>query len=681
MSAVSPGWYLRRLSQMSPREVGWRISDVVRQRSWARDQVVDWEELAQQPGPSGMASAPGFATLLPSDARSRVPVAAADATLAAADRLLAGEWDVLGVPRSDIVDPDWFQDAVTGRRAPDRQLCFSIDHRNEHRVGNIKSLWEVSRHHHLTLLAAAYWLSSDDRYAEAVDAQLRSWWARNPFLSGVHWTSGIEVGVRLISWAWVRRLLHGWPGASSLFEGNLVARWQIWWHQRFLEGFTSRGSSANNHVVAEAAGLLVGSTAFTWYGESQKWQARARRLLEDELTSNTFPSGVNRELATDYHRFVTELAVVAAVEASAAGAPLSWQTWQLLGRSMDAAAALLDSTGRAPRQGDGDDGIVLLLDDPDQPSWMGLLSIGEALMGGASWWPATSPTLTSVVLGTLHGNRVGVEHAASRPDEFGDAGITILRSPSTDEPDLWCRCDAGPHGFLSIAAHGHADALSVELRCDGVDVLADPGTYCYHGSPQWRAYFRSTLGHNTLEIGGEDQSVSGGPFLWTHHAVTKRLPSRTSAPSVLTWSAEHSGYGRLAPAVVHRRTVDLDTVLRRLTVRDQVMPQTRPLRRATSEPAPTVQVRLAWHLGPTIRAHLDGRTAILSWDDAQATRRGTLTLPDQLTWTSHSGEEDPVRGWYSPSFGVKVPTNMLVGSGAVRADSGPLVTRVDFAAD
>ena len=27
--------------------------------------------------------------------------------------------------------------------------------------------------------------------------------------------------------------------------------------------------------------------------------------------------------------------------------------------------------------------------------------------------------------------------------------------------------------FLSIAAHAHADALSVEVRCDGVDILAD----------------------------------------------------------------------------------------------------------------------------------------------------------------------------------------------------------------
>ncbi len=85
-------------------------------------------------------------------------------------------------------------------------------------------------------------------------------------------------------------------------------------------------------------------------------------------------------------------------------------------------------------------------------------------------------------------------------------------------PEIWCRCDGGPHGYLSIAAHAHADALSVEVRYGGVDILADPGTYCYHGEPEWRSYFRSTIAHNTVELDGQNQSGDGGPFLWLRHA-------------------------------------------------------------------------------------------------------------------------------------------------------------------
>src|SRR5690606_23281255 len=115
-------------------------------------------------------------------------------------------------------------------------------------------IWEVSRHQHLTVLAAAYAATGDDRYATRVARHLRSWWAANPPLRGVHWVSGIELGIRLLSWVWTRRLLDGWPAVSRLFEDNPEFRRHLYWHQRWLATFGSHGSSANNHVIAEAAG-------------------------------------------------------------------------------------------------------------------------------------------------------------------------------------------------------------------------------------------------------------------------------------------------------------------------------------------------------------------------------------------------------------------------------------------
>ncbi len=52
------------------------------------------------------------------------------------------------------------------------------------------------------------------------------------------------------------------------------------------------------------------------------------------------------------------------------------------------------------------------------------------------------------------------------------------------------------------------------MRHAGVDLLVDPGTYCYLTDPLARRYFRSTVAHNTLEIGGQDQATYGGSFLW-----------------------------------------------------------------------------------------------------------------------------------------------------------------------
>ena len=476
-----------------------------------------------------LARAPRFESPLPAGALDAVPADDSRRLIRTADEILAGRWDVLGVTRQDMVAPDWFLDPLSGRRAPQAEYCFSINHRNEAITGNVKQVWELSRHHHLTLLAAAYALTGDRRYAERAGSHLQSWWQENPFLSGIHWTSGIELGIRLISWVWTRRLLDGWDDVQGLFDQNELAHKQIWWHQTYLAGFRSRGSSANNHVVAEAAGQLVAALAFPWFEESAAWADKSARLLQQELANNTFPSGVNRELAFDYHGLVAELGLIAGVEADHAGCPLPDATWRSLGRMLDVAAACLDCGLRAPRQGDSDEGRALMIASPESNRWEALLALGQALFGAPEWWPPAQPGVASTLLAALARRRPLPDRPARRPWHFDDAGITIFRSEPAGGPEIWCRCDSGPHGFLSIAAHAHADALSIEVRHDGTDILTDPGTYCYSSDPPFRSYFRSTIGHNTLEVLSRDQSASGGPTMWIRHAES-RLKSLDSSP-------------------------------------------------------------------------------------------------------------------------------------------------------
>jgi Heparinase II/III-like protein/Heparinase II/III N-terminus len=601
---------------------------------------------------------------LSATARARMPPDAASALVRAADAVLGGTWTVLGIPRADSGDPDWFYDPVTGRRAPDSRLAFRIHHRDEAETGNIKQVWEMSRQHHVTVLAAAWWMTQDERYADAAAEQLRSWWTANPFLSGVHWTSGIEAGIRLISWTWARRLLDDWPKVGDLFEQNDDAVRQIAWHQEFLAAFPSRGSSANNHVVAEAAGRVVAACAFPWYARSDRWRLSAAALLERELAANTFEDGVNRELATDYHRFVLELGLVAAVEADAHGHALSEVTWERLTRMLDAGAAILDATGRPPRQGDGDEGRALVVDDPEHDPWATVLGTGVELLGAPDWWPPFAGGVQACLLGAL-GRFRELPHPPVQPRRFDDAGLVIMRSRAQDGPEIWCRCDGGPHGFLSIAAHAHADALSVEVRHGGIDILADPGTYCYHGEPAWREWFRSTAAHNTAEVDAVSQSESGGPFLWTTQVRTATLTCDVGEQQVQTWCAEHDGYLRLSTPITHRRLVTLDSPRRHLTVVD------------TFAATATFPLRLSWHLGPNIVVVLEGSQATLSWEVGPDRQQGTLLLPDGLVWTVHRAEVDPISGWYAPRFGSRVPASALVGQG-ITSSANRLITELEL---
>ena len=654
------GWYARRLASMSPAEMAGRARDELTRRHWRERQVTD----ADADSTSTPVACPAFAARLPRDGDD-VPEEARVRLKEAAEGLLGGRWPVLGRERDDMAPaPDWFLDPTTGRRASDRTYCFDIDYRDPAAVGDVKQVWEPSRHQYLTVLAAAYHLHGDERYAQAVATQLRSWWAANPFLSGIHWTSGVELGVRLLSWVWIRRLLDGWSGAGPLFEGNDTFLRQLRHHQEWLALLPSHGSSANNHLLAEMAGQFVASCAFPWFPESAAWRETAAATLRRELARQTFGCGLNRELATDYHGFVLEVGLAATLEGELAGHRLGAPAWDTLRRMIDALAAVVDVRLRPPRQGDGDNGDGLLLDGPGYDRWASLLATGAALFGPAAWWPTESGADARTGLWTRLANRplpAGIR-PARRPSLFPDAGMAILRDQDGRSDELWCRADHGPHGYLSIAAHAHADALALELRVGGVDLLADPGTYCYGAEPIWRAWFRSTLAHNTLEVDGVDQSVAAGAHLWTRQArgELEQATGLDGGP-VAEWRAAHYGYCRLRPPAVHHRSVRLDRRARQLVIEDRL------------ETAGVHDCRLAFHLGPDVACTLEGGRAELEWPADSGRQSATLALPDGLAWRRLKGRTDPPAGWYSPGFGVRVPAVTLLGDGRI-GDGQALVT-------
>jgi len=638
---------------MNAREVSGRLIDAWSKRRWRHRQVrpgtIDTLKLGRIIAP--------FTSAISDFDRTRLPSAKKDRTIRTADSALEGrfrffdrEWDNLSA------DPDWFLDPRTGIRAPQDTYAFDIDHRDATKSGTVKYVWEPSRHHQLTVIAAAYFLTSDERYAEFAAAQLRSWMRENPFLSGIHWTSGIEIGIRLISWVWIRRLLADWPGIVALMDENPDFLRQLYHHQEYLAQLGSHGSSANNHIIAEEAGQFAACCAFPFFPESQRWRNHAAGVLQREARLQTFKSGLNRELATSYHVLVLELFLAAAVEGEASGHPLGSAFWHGICRMTDALAAITDTHCRPPRQGDGDQGRGLVLDDPDANPVAALLATGAAFFGVRDWWPGiVDGDLRTLLWRHLAaGPMPSGPRPTAMPNLFADAGMAILRDKTGTADEIWCRVDHGPHGFLSIAAHAHADALSVELRCGGVEILVDPGTYTYQGEAAWRSYFRSTVAHNCLELDGNDQSVSGGPFLWLKSARSELISATglDGGPEA-TWCAAHDGYMRLTPGARHQRTVQLIRGSGRVMIEDAV------------QCGGSHAGRLAFHLGPEVDCYLDGVVAQLSWDTKDGRRRATMRLPRELTWVAVKGQTEPPLGWYSPCFGSRIPITTLMGTGPV----------------
>ena len=111
-------------------------------------------------------------------------------------------------------------------------------------------------------------------------------------------------------------------------------------------------------------------------------------------------------------------------------------------------------------------------------------------------------------------------------------GSPCCARPGEQAPEIWCRCDGGPHGFLSIAAHAHADALSVEVRYGGRGRPRRPGHLLL--SRRARLAFVLPLDHRAQHRRARrPEPVQRGRPLPLAAACAR--PGRSKSPTTATW--------------------------------------------------------------------------------------------------------------------------------------------------
>ncbi len=640
---------------MSPAEVGFRVRRKV-QGTVERAGI----GLARAPSPSGRCGLPWL---------SELPRGFDSARYArAADRILAGSFDVFALRGVQLgFPPRWNVDPKTGIEAP---LPFGkdVNYRDPAQVGDIKYLWEINRHLELVTLAQAWHLSGDDRYAGGCRTLLESWFAQSPYPRGVNWCVSLEHAVRLVNWAFAWWLLGG--EESVLFQGSqgeqFRQRWltSIFQHCHFIARHWSRHSSANNHLLGEATGLFVGATLWPLWSQSNRWQALARWELTHAALEQTFADGVNKEQAIWYHHAVADMMLIAGLVGRANGCELGGEYWQRLEAMLEFIASVMDVAGNVPAIGDADEGVLVRFApaaDSDTQVFRSLLATGAVLFqhpglyrkarhfdDKSRWLLGDGAEATFQALD-------GVPAQLPIRREFPAGGYFVLGSDFETPLEIRIVADAAPLGYLSIAAHGHADALAFTLSAGGKPMLVDSGTFAYHTQPRWRRYFKGTSAHNTVAVDGADQSLFGGNFLWLEHA-TAYLESFERSGDTQVLIASHDGYRRLPDPVGHRRTWRYAPS--HLSITDEL--------RCVG----THVVDIYWHFAP--ECNVTQRGSLI-----RASRDGVcleLTCPDGLVPMLVQGMQPAPDGrgplgWFSSGFDVKIAAPTAVFAGQIRGDT------------
>ena len=657
-------WYYRRFKVMTPGEIAWRMWSSLRDRG---DRLlVSCRQQLRNPAVflngDGCEEGPGFRVcdMAVGDrawlkANDDIGNRWYDSLLARAEQIAEHRLDFFDLKDKHLGNPIvWNRDHKRGQDTP---MIFSaaLDYRDVQEAGDCKFVWEPNRHHQLVVLGRAYRLSGDIRFAHAVAEQLDSWLKQNPFGLGINWRSGLELGIRLINWVWALDLIEESGAIDDRLRHQIldsVAR-HIWEIDRKY----SRGSSAGNHLIGEAAGVFVAASYFGNLRNASRWRAKSRAILNREILNQIFPDGGILEQAIGYHFFVLQFFVIAGITARATGQDMPEFYWSRLEKMFEFLGIISEGGDGVPLFGDYDDGYVLDLghDPHDIREW---LSVGAALYDWADFkaWAGGYAEPVEWLLG-----EPGRQSFKAIPElqkkeitsrAFEDSGYYLLQHGEFDSPDrISVVFDCGPLGMGALAGHGHADALSFTLRAFGRDVLVDPGTYDYFSYPKWREYFRSTRAHNTVVIDGRDQSEMLGLFLWGRRAKADCLswhPTDVGGKVI----GKHDGYIHLDDPVTHKRMLDLDG--KDLVVRDDIIARGKH------------KIEVFFHLAEHCTVIPAGKNRYLvdvGWETIEdvGRRKIEIELDPCLQVEEFKGSKDPICGWVSRGYHQKEASTTLVG--------------------
>ncbi len=534
--------------------------------------------------------------------------------------LLEGYWPALAYRWQ------WAENAECWRRAPDTHKLWpkvffnKVSYREGNPIGDARLVWEPARLQQLVCLALQTQkggdvesdLKSDSGKALAMlISQFADWVKRNPALEGVHYVSAMECALRILSVCHTFDIVRSKIGKDSEIWHDVLTLIET--HASMIEKRLSLHSSAGNHTIAEAVGLIYSGLLFPEFKRAAKWQQMGVAILEKEAQRQILEDGCGIEQAFCYQLFITDLIGLSIQILEFHKLPVSEKINSAFSRSRAYLATISSDSDSIPKMGDSDDGYALI------------------------------PNLD-----------VSFSHDADIEDKdfIKLADYTIIVKPKIGLSRIIF--DHAKLGMPPSYGHGHADALSINMEVDGCPFLIDCGTGYYVGKPSLRRYFRSTQAHNTICINGLDQALQESSFQWSKPYTVKLLHRARTDENKLLSIASHNGYQSLG--VKHTRGILVDD-MGNVIVIDEI------------EGGSAVEININWHFQSQLTELASTSFAgklYNSWEIKSQSRQVKVFIKGINHFRVFNADKESSRGWYSPVYGEVVPCYNL--SGDIRTD-------------
>lgn len=498
---------------------------------------------------------------------------------------------------------------------------------------DLKFIWEPARFGWAFILGRAYYLSGEEKYAQAFWRHTDTFLENNPPYLGPHWMNGQEAALRLMAFVWSAQIFATSPAATPERLSRLsrsIADHAL----RVEQTLMYARAQNNNHLLSESAALYTAALALPEHPHAGRWRKRGWRWLNWALQHQIGSFGEYIQHSANYHRLMLHCALwIHAIKTEA------WPraTFEPLQRASAWLFSLLDlGSGQTPNLGANDGALILPL-----------------------------------AVGSFHDYRPTVQAAAraflrsslpSGPwDEMG-LWLNLPLPDKTLEPSAYLTDNLrGKESWAYLRTTtfksrlGHMDHLHLDLWWRGLNVAQDAGTYSYNAPPPWNNPLAASRVHNTVTVDGSDQMTRAGRFM-----VLDWFPSY----SKIILEADENILQKMTghyhtPRMKHERAVTVYADERWL-VTDNV----------TAKDKSTHVFRLHWLL-PDWKWELkeDGEAAFcihlqsphgeivlrLSAQASMLESHPNLTLLRAGETLLGSKPALPFEGWVSPTYGHKIP--------------------------
>jgi len=519
--------------------------------------------------------------------------------------------------------------------------------------------WSLYRFIFWQPLARAYAKTGDERYPREALSQLRGFlkaWPLSDFLADEEayikqhqypsypWRH-IETAMRLYT-AFIPCLCAFRESEAFDEEGWALYLNAVKMHADFLVTHYTNHEKSSNWLTMESGALLQTAIMFPELAGAKVWMKHGYQRVMHEMRYSFDNDGVHMERTSIYHMVAAISYFQCTRLCELNSIPVPPYARDTITRACEFILRQLKPDFSTPMIGDADrDDLLARRSDTSLYEGMNLSMDPYDLNEMRAWFRQMAEwTGRGDFLWVATGRRLG--HApAQRNFSMKEAGIHIMRTGWSAE-DSYMHIHGVQLERGEKSTHSHNDTGHFELQIAGEDILLDGGRYIYNQSiwKNWRHYFTGALAHNTLYC--DDLTMGAVPGVSRVRGVRLFLHRFEENNQYALIDVSHNGYVFTDDPVYHRR------VAVRLEKDVYVLDD-----RITGLGLSDHDFRLTFNFAP---GRLTGEGLCYQYETPKGRAYAVTAASDaEICPTVLEGSEDPIGGWVSYGYSLRVPCPQL----------------------